>query len=279
MVDEPLRDNLQFCATFIFRFPGWVSIQLLAGARRRSYHRVMTPRKISRVWPVLLAGVCALGVDASAATNNSAWSARVWQIDDGLPDNSVSGIVQTPDGYLWVSTESGLARFDGVRFENIALPIPSGRTRPIIRAMLLGRENQIWLALEGGLVFSLSRQAKNLFTTTNGLSWVRPTAIVQDQKEDIWVSYLDGSVCRIAKGRVTRFAGSNAPAGNGSCILGSDILGQVWFAKAGHVGIIRDGRFQSLLTLNEGVIQLGQARAGGVWVCAGLQLLHCVALR
>ena len=39
-----------------------------------------------------------------------------WTADDGLPQNSVNGIVQTRDGYLWLATVDGLARFDGVRF-------------------------------------------------------------------------------------------------------------------------------------------------------------------
>src|SRR5688500_9470325 len=39
-----------------------------------------------------------------------------WTADDGLPQNSVSGIVQTRDGYLWLATVDGLARFDGARF-------------------------------------------------------------------------------------------------------------------------------------------------------------------
>ncbi len=118
-------------------------------------------QRMSRTLPVLLAGLCALSSQISAATNDSGWSARVWRLDDGLPDNRVTGIVQTPDNYLWLATHSGLARFDGVRFENIALPIPSGRTRPLIRAMLLGRENRLWLALEGGLVVSLSRERRD----------------------------------------------------------------------------------------------------------------------
>jgi len=41
---------------------------------------------------------------------------RVWETDDGLPQNTVTGITQTADGYLWVATKGGLTRFDGVRF-------------------------------------------------------------------------------------------------------------------------------------------------------------------
>src|SRR6185312_2073381 len=56
-----------------------------------------------------------------AADTNDEWLARSWQTEDGLPDNSVAGVVQTGDGYLWVGTTSGLARFDGLRFDNISL--------------------------------------------------------------------------------------------------------------------------------------------------------------
>src|SRR5689334_23097304 len=50
------------------------------------------------------------------------YNVRVWQIDDGLPQNSVWAITQTKDGYLWVGTQQGLARFDGVRFVSLDHP-------------------------------------------------------------------------------------------------------------------------------------------------------------
>src|SRR5690242_10865012 len=41
---------------------------------------------------------------------------HAWQTEDGVPGNNVTAIVQTRDGYLWVGTRSGLARFDGAHF-------------------------------------------------------------------------------------------------------------------------------------------------------------------
>src|SRR5258708_4325623 len=41
---------------------------------------------------------------------------RVWQAENGLPQNKVTAVVQTRDGYIWIGTYSGLARFDGMRF-------------------------------------------------------------------------------------------------------------------------------------------------------------------
>src|SRR6266849_1389532 len=40
----------------------------------------------------------------------------LWSADNGLPQNIVRAICQTPDGYLWLATFDGLVRFDGVRF-------------------------------------------------------------------------------------------------------------------------------------------------------------------
>jgi ligand-binding sensor domain-containing protein len=49
-------------------------------------------------------------------TNAAQYRFDSWTIDDGLPQNSVRAILQTRDGYLWLATLDGLARFDGVKF-------------------------------------------------------------------------------------------------------------------------------------------------------------------
>jgi len=52
----------------------------------------------------------------TAAFGNSECLQTVWTTEDGLPQNSVNAILQSRDGYLWLATFGGLARFDGVRF-------------------------------------------------------------------------------------------------------------------------------------------------------------------
>src|SRR5262245_42415239 len=49
--------------------------------------------------------------------NDGEYLIENWTTEDGLPGNAVTGIAQTPDGYLWIGTFAGLARFDGVRFQ------------------------------------------------------------------------------------------------------------------------------------------------------------------
>src|SRR5262249_37315456 len=65
----------------------------------------------------LISGVTFSGNSQSVAHASSDYLIQVWNSEDGLPQNSVNCLGQTPDGYLWVGTRSGgLARFDGMRF-------------------------------------------------------------------------------------------------------------------------------------------------------------------
>src|SRR5689334_17342535 len=72
-------------------------------------------RAFTAVLQALVWLLVSLGADA-APTAAPNYSIRNWQTEDGLPQNSVTAIVQTRDGYLWLGTYSGLVRFDGVRF-------------------------------------------------------------------------------------------------------------------------------------------------------------------
>ncbi len=80
------------------------------------------------------------------------WQLRHWTVQDGLPQGSVFGVAQTPDGYLWLATFGGLARFDGTRFT-----VTDGRVLPTlasnrIRAMTAARDGGVWLASPGAPV-------------------------------------------------------------------------------------------------------------------------------
>src|SRR5205085_579944 len=75
-----------------------------------------------------------------------------WTADNGLPQNSVRDIVQTRDGYLWVTTFDGLVRFDGVRFtvfnKSNSPGLPSNR----FSSLFEDRQGDLWAALENGEV-------------------------------------------------------------------------------------------------------------------------------
>lgn len=71
---------------------------------------------------------------------------KTWDVDDGLPESSISDVAQTPDGYLWVSTlNSGVSRFDGVRFVNFDLPFASQFPSHGVRRLFVDTSGVLWL--------------------------------------------------------------------------------------------------------------------------------------
>ncbi len=204
-------------------------------------------------------------------STNSAWCSRAWQSEDGLPGNTVVGVAQTPDGFLWVATASGLVRFDGVRFQETA---PS---RNPTAAFLADRRGRLWLGKRtptlSGEVVCLDAGKTRVFTTEDGLTDAGVQGMAEDGEGAIWTSG-GGPSCRIRDGRCTVFSSeAGLPAAGGMLYLASDSRGQLWFARGSQVGVYRGSKFRTLLTLKESCGALSRARSGGVWIGAGTRVL------
>ncbi|MEP6881041.1 MAG: two-component regulator propeller domain-containing protein [Dokdonella sp.] len=77
--------------------------------------------------------------------------AKNWSIEDGLPQISVLSIAQDSSGYIWVGTQSGLSRFDGVRFTNYSPQTEPQLPGVWIRSLLVGRDGKLWIGTYKGL--------------------------------------------------------------------------------------------------------------------------------
>ncbi len=234
------------------------------------------PPKRERFQIVLLG----LGLLCFGSGNASAgsWFAREWKVEHGaentLPANSVTGLAQTRDGYLWVGTQSGLARFDGLSFQHIAMS--AGRKHPIIRAMLLDDHERLWLAEEAGsvvIVPTSGAESTTLLTTTNKLPRAQPLEMVQASDHSVWISYIERSVCRIVDKRGTLYGEREGLPASGICNLTTDAQGRLWFAKSGQVGLFESNRFVTRLTLADRNVRVKGARGKGIWICAGEKVL------
>jgi signal transduction histidine kinase/streptogramin lyase len=77
---------------------------------------------------------------------------EVWTVDNGMPENEIRGLTQTPDGYLWIATFNGLARFDGVHLTLFNRDTP-GLLSNQFGAMLQGKAGDLWLdSVDRGVV-------------------------------------------------------------------------------------------------------------------------------
>ena len=76
-----------------------------------------------------------------------------WDTDAGLPHDKVQSIAQGADGFLWVATEGGIARFDGVRFLRFAPPEAPQLGTISARALLAASDGSIWIGTDEGSVY------------------------------------------------------------------------------------------------------------------------------
>ena len=69
-----------------------------------------------RSWIAGLPVLLTLSLPLLAASGSPSFQLDTWTTASGLPSNTISALRQTKDGYLWLATDNGLARFDGIRF-------------------------------------------------------------------------------------------------------------------------------------------------------------------
>jgi ligand-binding sensor domain-containing protein/signal transduction histidine kinase len=216
-------------------------------------------------------------VSLALAENESPYFARTWLAEDGLPDNRVVGLAQTSDGYLWVATQGGVVRFDGVRFQRVSLPHFPDLIAGTMRALLLDWKGRVWLAkVEDGTLFCFDGPQLRILTANQGLpknETQRSMAV--DGKGDLWVTYSTGKVIRYnADGKVDVFTAKDGlPKGGEVCWLASGRDGTLWFAKGSQVGVFRNGHFNVLENFGSTALRIAAARSGGIWICAGQQIL------
>ncbi|PMZ36645.1 hypothetical protein C1X25_34815, partial [Pseudomonas sp. GW247-3R2A] len=74
-----------------------------------------------------------------------------WQIPEGLPQTTAQAITRTTDGYLWVGTQEGLARFDGVRFVTYDDTTDVRLPHKYISALLTDHAGRLWVGTRSGL--------------------------------------------------------------------------------------------------------------------------------
>ncbi len=125
-----------------------------------------------------------------------------WQVEEGLPQISVTSIAQTPDGYLWLGTFNGLARFDGVRFtvfDEANSPALGGSS---ILRLITDCQGGLWIMTQEG---GLARLADGRFTAygpERGLPACGAAALVVDLEERLLVVDRNGGLHRIEDGQL-----------------------------------------------------------------------------
>jgi ligand-binding sensor domain-containing protein/two-component sensor histidine kinase len=200
---------------------------------------------------------------------------RTWQTDDGLPQNAVTAVVQTKDGYLWVATYSGLARFDGVHFH----VFNSGNTPSLrsgrITSLFEDPAGTLWIGSEIGELTAYDPTA-HFRAIAIDPSWGRRKIIATalDQAGNMWLADTEGGLMRLKDG--LRLEPKSGVAMNLTGVSG-DSRGHIWVLRNGIASTLEQGRLvpqfggDATATYLQGICS---SRRGGIWVASDGKLRY-----
>ena len=196
-----------------------------------------------------------------------------WTTADGLSNHAIDWIRQSPDGYLWLGTEGGLVRFDGVRFtafdRNTTAALRGTAFYPTV-PLHVDRQGVLWIATSNGMV----RYKDGKFTRP--VAAASPDApllsrMVEDRSGRLWAwaQEIDSPLYEIREGHLVPPDPQSGVPSRVSAVA-ADPSGDVWVATADRGLLrVRDGRAISVLTRDAmpgGVTDLYGARDGVLWV-------------
>ncbi len=140
---------------------------------------------------LLACGRCSLALDPSLDANQYAHTA--WKIRDGFTRGTIILIAQTPDGYLWLGTESGLFRFDGVRA--VPWPPPGGEQLPsnYISGLVVAHDSTLWIGTLKGLV----SYKDGKLTQYSELAGANVGFFLEDREQTVWFGVRQAAMARL----------------------------------------------------------------------------------
>ncbi|MBI4748324.1 MAG: hypothetical protein HY774_07525 [Acidobacteria bacterium] len=198
---------------------------------------------------------------------------RNWQVEDGLPQNTVMRILQTQDGYIWFVTFGGLVRFDGVTFTTFTTEnIPEFLSNRLI-TLYEAQDRSLWISTEVGGLMRLKDHMWTFYTTTDGLPAGGINTIAEDQSGIIWVGTESG-LTKFENSRfqtVTKADGTRIPQVN-ALVRDKHIL---WAGTVAGLYRIENNRLELESTIPSiQVTTLLPDREGHLWIGGLHELIH-----
>jgi signal transduction histidine kinase/ligand-binding sensor domain-containing protein len=203
----------------------------------------------------------------SASAAQAQYRIDRWTTNEGLPQNSVTSLMQTRDGYLWMTTNDGLVRFDGVRFtvfnRNNSPEFPTNR----LSSLFEDQSGRLWFHTEGSAVLFYEKGRFTLALKPNEIPPAPLSAFHHDGAGGV-LFHSGGQNYRWQAGKFVPFQLPGLPAG--SLIILTDRDGGFWFTDKGCVHLVKDGQVKTYQVAQQGKATTYHAayqdRNGGIWL-------------
>jgi len=217
---------------------------------------------------LLLCFVCRQAVALDPSRDLSQFNAQVWLTENGLPQNTIHSITQARDGYVWLATEEGLARFDGIKFTVFDKQNTPELKSNGIRVLLEDRRGALWIGTTDGLVRLLDSKF-TAFTIRDGLPSNVIDALCEDHDGSLLVVTAAG-IARFGDRVFTPFAAQREFPKNGIKALFADREGALWIGSSEGLARYQNGAVVKYTVqdglANNSVVSIDQDLDGRLWV-------------
>jgi signal transduction histidine kinase/ligand-binding sensor domain-containing protein/CheY-like chemotaxis protein/HPt (histidine-containing phosphotransfer) domain-containing protein len=189
-----------------------------------------------------------------------------WQIPEGLPQTSAQALARTPDGFLWVGTQEGLARFDGAKFTTFDTENEPALPNKIISVLFVDSAGRLWIGTRSGLaIFENGRFSR--FDRVPGLQHAYVRAIAQGQSGRLWIG-TEGGLYEIGGGRQLNFDSSNGLEDSRIRALHEDADGVLWVGEVNALQSFEGDRFDTISfgAISETVSAMHEDADGTLWL-------------
>jgi len=266
-----------------------------------------------KAWPIVLLACCHCALALNPSLDISQYAHTSWKTRDGFFKGAITSIAQTPDGYLWLGTSTGLVRFDGVR--SVPWQPPAGENLPdnYVNDLVVSRDGRVWIATRQGL--ASWKDAK--LTRYPELAGQSVGPLLEDREGTVWASAFgtqSGKLCAMHSGGAHCY-GEDGSFGPGVNALYEDSTGNLWAGGLAYLwrwkpgppklfrmpdpelsihGLIEGDDGDILIALRSGIRRLANGRTealsvpvkqvdpriflrdrnGGLWIGTDAGLLH-----
>ncbi len=168
---------------------------------------------------------------------------------NGLKDNSIESIFSDSEGNIWLSTLSGIVKYDGATFthfgEKEGLPFER------IKSMTQDNEGNLWLSSDGGGICKFTGEAFVNYTTADGICSNFVMSVVEDHENNIWFSTYGNGICKYdRKGRYENYSTGEGLSNNKVWCSMAAKDQAIWFGTTGGINAYKDGLLKPVKSIN-----------------------------
>lgn len=214
-----------------------------------------------------------LGSQRAPVGPDAEYLIELWQTDDGLPQSTVTTVLQTRDGYLWLGTQKGLVRFDGVGFRVFDSANTPAMTTSRIVKLFEDRRGTLWVGTENEILQRTPTGFVGFRPPDLGTAHNYPRTLCDDEEGNLWLVSCEWRLLRLQGGTFSVVSDGWPLADREARFAVENPAGGIWVGTRGEVASGVGGRFRTEWQMKRPDYVAGQAlcpsRRGGVWAVDG----------